>query len=96
MLGVFEEAYPEDNRPREAIEAVETYLSNPTEENRLACKTCALAATYAAAVAAIDSIDYETAYAAASATLSTPNKKELYEYGLKLLLGEENELKRSS
>jgi hypothetical protein len=35
-LEQFEKQYPEDSRPREAIEAAKNWLKNPTEENRSA------------------------------------------------------------
>ena len=43
-LPVFEKKYPEDNRPKKAIEAARNYLTNPTAENRSAAAKAAVAA----------------------------------------------------
>ncbi len=58
----FEDKYPEDKRPREAINAAKKWLKNPTKENRDAAAYVAYAAAYAAYAAA-----YVAAYAAAYA-----------------------------
>jgi len=60
VLKIFEDKYPEDKRPRKAIEAAEKWAADPTEENRRAAADAAYAAAYAAAAAAY-------AYAAAAA-----------------------------
>jgi hypothetical protein len=65
MLRIFEEKYPNDDRPRKAIEATKEYLKSPTEENK---KTAAIAAAIAAAAATNTAYDdtaaaYVTAYA---------------------------------
>jgi hypothetical protein len=62
VLNIFENRYPDDKRPRLALEAVKTYLDNPTEENKKACKTAAAYAADAIADAA-----YAAAYAAYAA-----------------------------
>ncbi len=59
VLGLFEEKYPDDDRPRKAIEAAENWLKNPTSENA--------APAYAAADAAADAAAAAAAYAAADA-----------------------------
>ena len=59
VLHIFEEKYPDDKRPRKAIEAARNYLKNPTEETKKAAY--AANAAYAAADAA------NAAYAAADA-----------------------------
>ena len=41
VLFIFEEKYPNDDRPRKAIEAAKVYLANPTEENRVAAADAA-------------------------------------------------------
>jgi len=51
VLGLFEEEYPNDDRPRKAIKAVEKYIKNPTKKNKEAAYAVAYAA-YAAADAA--------------------------------------------
>jgi len=60
VLPIFEKKYPEDDRPRKAIEAAKLFLANDTPENRKAAD-----AAYAAAYAAADAAD--AAYAAAAA-----------------------------
>jgi hypothetical protein len=40
-LPIFEKAYPEDDRPRKAIEAARAWAENPTEENRKAAADAA-------------------------------------------------------
>jgi hypothetical protein len=63
VLFIFEEKYPDDKRPRQAIEAAKKYLADPTEENKAA------AASYTAADAANDAVN-DTAYAAYYAAAS--------------------------
>lgn len=72
VLHLFEEKYPNDKRPRLALEAAESYLNEPTEENRIKARDAADAARDAAAYAADAARDaadaaYATAYAAAAA-----------------------------
>jgi hypothetical protein len=62
VIEIFEEEYPKDKRPREAIEAAKKYLKSPTKEN----KDVAADAAYTAANAA-DSAAYAAARAAANA-----------------------------
>ena len=55
VLPIFEEKYPEDNRPRKSIEAAKKCLVSDTKKNRTAAAAAAdaaAAATYAAAAAA--------------------------------------------
>jgi hypothetical protein len=63
VIQIYEKKYPRDSRPRQAIEAAEKYLNEPTEDNKNAAYAAAAAADAAAdaAGAAADS-----AYAAAS------------------------------
>ena len=74
VIDIFEKKYPDDKRPRNAIEAAKKCLLHDTVENRLAANAAADAATYAAnaaADAAVDAADaaadadYAAAYAAA-------------------------------
>ena len=51
VLHIFEERYPDDKRPRQAIEAARAYLKFPTQEN-LAITAAAWAAAWDAASAA--------------------------------------------
>ena len=52
VLHIYEEKYPDDLRPRKAIEAAEEYLSNPTAANAAASAAARAAAAYYAARAA--------------------------------------------
>ena len=72
VIKIYEDKYPDDKIPREAINAAKRYLKNPTEENRSAAYAAANAAAYAAAYAA---------NAAANADM----KKKIIRYGLRLL-----------
>ena len=65
VIGEHEKKYPDDKRPRQAIEAAKALLNDPTEENRQAA-SAASAAAYAACDAACDAA-YDAAYAAAYA-----------------------------
>ena len=47
-LPLYEKVYPEDDRPRKAIEAAEAWVANPTEENRSAARSAARSAESAA------------------------------------------------
>jgi len=68
VIGEHEKKYPDDKRPRQAIEAAKKWLKDPTEENRQAASaaSAASAAAYAACDAACDAA-YDAAYAAAAA-----------------------------
>jgi len=76
ILHIYEKQYPNDDRPRKAINAAENYLNNPCEENRIAAgyaanvayATANAAAVTTAAVTAAAYAAYATAYAAAYAT----------------------------
>jgi hypothetical protein len=74
VLPIFEKKYPNDKSPREAIEAAENWLKNPTEENRQLAADAyadadadAYADAYAAAYAAADAAAYADADAYADA-----------------------------
>ena len=58
VLHIFEEGYPDDKRPRQALEAVRAYLKFPTQENldklTAACDAARAAACDAARAAASD------------------------------------------
>ena len=47
-LHYFEEEYPDDKRPRQALEAVEAYVKNPSPRNRSAARSAARSAESAA------------------------------------------------
>jgi hypothetical protein len=75
VLNLFESKYPEDKRPRNAIDAAKRYLEDPSEENRQACKDAARAAGaafYAAGAAyAARAAARGAAYAACAAADAT-------------------------
>jgi hypothetical protein len=81
-LPIFEKKYPEDKRPRNAIEAAKKCLENDTEENREAAYYAAYSAAYYAA---------NVAYAVANAVTVTAamadaeTLKKILEYGIKIL-----------
>ena len=66
VLHIFEKKYPDDLRPRQALEAAMRWLNSPTKTNRVAA-VAAAAAAYAAADAAFEAGDaaYAATYAAA-------------------------------
>ena len=72
VLPIFEIKYPNDNRPRKAIESAEAWLANPCEETMNAVDAAAdaaAAAAYAARAAeyAARAAEYAAAYAARAA-----------------------------
>lgn len=81
VLEVFEKKYPDDKRPRLAIEAARKCLENDNAENRTASASSASASAYAYAYAAAAS-----AYAAAAKR--DEMKIKILNYGLELLTGE--------
>ena len=84
VLPIFEEKYPDDDRPRKAIEAAKAVI---IEENRL--DVAAADAAYAAARAAACAVAYATraASAAACAAGNKEVQKKILEYGKSLLIG---------
>ncbi len=72
VLDIFENKYPDDKRPRKAIQAAKKCIKNPSKENKKA------ADVYAAA--------YADAYAdAAAAAAKKKMQIKILEYGIKLL-----------
>ena len=69
VIKIYEDKYPDDNRPRKAIEAAKEYLKNPSNAATKAAK----AANDAAANAAANAATYATyaTYAANAATYAT-------------------------
>jgi len=68
VIDIYEKAYPNDKRPRNAIEAAKEYLKNPSKKTKAyayAAYTAAYAAAYAAAYIAAYAAAYTAAYAAA-------------------------------
>ena len=52
VIDIYEKQYPNDDRPRKAIEAAKTYLKSPTDKNRQAAARAAGAAWAAGAAGA--------------------------------------------
>jgi hypothetical protein len=69
VIDIFEEKYPNDNRPRKAIEAAELYLEGKVTKEQIGDAADAAYAAYAAAYAAVDAAvaAYVAAYAAYAA-----------------------------
>ena len=74
VIDVFEKKYPNDDRPRKAIDAAKAWLKEPTETNRAAnAADAANAAAYAA-------------NAANAATARTELKTDILNYAIKVLV----------
>jgi hypothetical protein len=70
-LDNFEKVYPNDKRPREAIEAAERYIENPTEKNQEAAESAARSARSAESAAwSAESVARSAAWSAWSAAWS--------------------------
>ena len=67
VIEIYENKYPDDNRPRKAIEAARAYLANPSDENKKATHAAAAAAHAAYAAAAAADAAYAADAAAAAA-----------------------------
>lgn len=65
VLHIYEESYPQDDRPRKALEAAKSYFRDPSEENQIAALSAARAAH--AASSAASNVAY-SAYAASDAS----------------------------
>ena len=83
VIDIFEKKYPDDDRPRKAIEAAKKCIKSPTKKN----KNAAADAAYAAYAAAADDAAYAAAYAAAAAAADAKKKMQIkiLKYGIKLL-----------
>ena len=77
VIDIFEKKYPEDKRPRQAIEASIEYLKNPTKENANTASAAASAADAADAAYAA----YAAAYAAADAAAKAAQVRMISELG---------------
>ena len=75
VIDIYEKKYPEDKRPRQAIEAAKAYLKKPNEVNKNAAANAALAAYAAAAALAAD---YAAAYAAYAAAYAAADDNAAY------------------
>ncbi len=92
VLDIFEQKYPDDKRPRQAIEAAEAWLKNPSDTTAAAAAAAACAAYAAAAAAdaayaayAADAACAAAAAAAADAADRRAMQLKIVEYGLGLL-----------
>ncbi len=100
VLPIFEAEYPNDNRPRLAIEATRKCLEKDTKKNREAANAAANAADDAAANAADDAAYAVSSAGAAASAANAANaanaadaavyadirtKKEIIEYGISLI-----------
>jgi hypothetical protein len=82
VIGLYEDRYSEDTRPRDAIQAAKTYLEDKTEANKNKVADAAADAAYAAAHAADAAADAAyAAYAAASSKM----RIQILNYGLRLI-----------
>ena len=84
VIGIYEKKYPNDKRPRQAIEAAKKCIKSPTKKNKAAAYAAAAAAADAAYAAADDAA---AAYAAADAAAKQQMELKILEYGIKLLRG---------
>jgi hypothetical protein len=82
VLPIFEVKYPDDKRPRLAIEAAKEWLKNPTAKNKKAYAAYAYAyaayAAYAAACAAAAADDAAAAAAASDAACAAAASDDAY------------------
>ncbi len=67
VIDIYERKYPNDKRPRNAIEAAKAYLENPSRKTKASAAAAAYAAASAAAYAAASAAAYAAAYAAYAA-----------------------------
>jgi len=81
VLPIFEEAYPDDKRPRKAIEVAKRCIKNPSEKNKEAARAAWVAAEAAAEAA-------RAAWAAAGAAAGAAMQLKILQYGMKLLTEE--------
>ena len=73
VIDIFEKKYPNDKRPRAAIEAVKEYLKNPNRKNASAAASASAAAASASAAAAASSASSAAAaaYGASAASAAS-------------------------
>jgi len=90
VIDIFEKKYPNDKRPRQAIDAAKKYLEEPTEENRNAASAANAAAYYAAyaAYAAHAAYAASAATAASTAAYAAATKEEKWNLYISWLVEE--------
>ena len=82
VIDIFEKKFPDDKRPRQAIEAARKCINNPSQENKITAYVAAHAADAAvyavdAAVYAVDAVAY-AAYAAVHAAVYAATDVAVY------------------
>jgi hypothetical protein len=93
VLHIFEDAYPDDKRPCESIEAAKQYLADPSDINKdavVSAAACydgnAAAAAYVAVVYAAYTAAYDAGYAATAAYDAAANSSDILLYkGLEII-----------
>ena len=90
VLDIYEKKYPDNKKPREAIEAAKKVLENDTPENRKAAAAAAADAAYAYSADAAYAAAYAATYADAAyaAAARKEMQERILEYGLSLLVKE--------
>ena len=88
VIHLFEKKYPDNKRPRKAIEAAKAWLENPSADSA-ASAAYADSAAYAAYTASADSAAYAASAASAAYAAYADSKKQMQikilNYGLSLL-----------
>ena len=88
VIFIYEEKYPDDSRPREAIQAAKACIEHNTKKDRAAAYAAAAYAAYAAAWAAAYAADAAAdaaAYAADAADDAADVKTKIIKYGSGLI-----------
>ena len=88
VIDIFETKYPDDKRPRQAIETAKACIKNPSVKNKRAAW-----AAWAAAGAAAWAAARAAAGAAAGAAAWAAMKEKILKYGIKLLQKEKEDEK---
>ena len=78
-LNNFEKLYPDDKRPRQAIEAAKAWLNNPCEETESAAESAARSAAESAA----ESAAWSAAWSAAESAARSATKKKIHNWVVK-------------
>ena len=98
VIDIYEGKYPNDKRPRNAIEAAKAYLKNPSKKTKAYAADAGYAATYAAGYGAGYAVTYAAAaaiyaadaagYAAGAYAAGAERRKmkaKILKYGIRLL-----------
>jgi len=88
VIDIYEEKYPDDKRPRKAIEAAKRCIKNPSRRNKTAAAAYAADASYAAytADAVYAAYTADAAYAASAAASMRKRQMQLkiLQYGIRI------------